>query len=343
VKIAIPKIRKSYLAYIFIFVIVLGTLFSYALGYISHVSLKKIENGWICRGPFHFSKFLNYKNVYSRENKLFLIEKYERQFCLIGLKIVECKKRFMRDAYYVRAYNLSSGKTIYRRKIMFDIHPVQVFDIFPWLDNTVVFGYYQDKIGGPRKLIVTILNSKGKVQKQFPVSAKPLAVDEKNNLLICDGVSLVELPSGEPKINNEMAPISDVTDVVTDNEGNLYLVRVNKPGDSGNRDNILIINYIIEKYSILPRGIKWSSTLTTPSWPLFLDYKNNQLLVYYYDREYRDELSWTSEMFSADIGEKIKSEIVFNPYLKEIERDNRRYEITQSENQILVKSFLRKD
>jgi hypothetical protein len=332
----ILKKRWKILLFLVCLLLVPTTYFSYKLGWISNIEIKKTEDGWILEGPLHFSKFLTYKTLFLNNGKIIFVEKYKRDYYLDGLKIKPCLMCFIRDVYYVRAIDLSSGISIYRKKMKWGKHPVQVFHIFPWRDNTVVYGYYQEIPGIENKNgVVIILDSHGKIQKQFLVDTKAFAVDEKNDLLICNKLTLLELPSGKTKSNNTIQPFISA---VTDNKGNLYIIR--NPEESGEGSDDDVFKYIIEKYSTVPCRKVWSTVLEVPinHYAYHIDYSNDQLVIRYlqYGVSQKNKQLWQGVLLNPDNGEITDPNYFSDPYIKEVKSDNKRYNIRQEENRICV-------
>lgn len=297
---------------------------------ISAVSVSETTDGWLCSAPVQYE--LNYlcSGPILCGSKLVILERYKNPFGL---------RSFLRDTYYIRGIELSNGHTVYRSKVRINGHPLQVLGIFPWGENVVVWGYYQEEPGLDNRISsVSILNSQGEILKRFPLNVKPTAVDEKNNLLIC-GSRLLELPSGKDKFQTQ---IKLLVDMVSDKNGNVYILRRLRSISEGDKNGIY--DALAEKYSCVPWKKLWSVKIpgTADGYPIMLRYENGLVWYAIYDERGgpypEDRRKWTGGPLDPETGAKIETQRKFDPYTIEAEVDAKVYVVTKVNNKLYVKT-----
>lgn len=329
------------------------------LGYISHIRVSKTKDGWVCSGPIRYNLMYPGNKPIVTDKYLIVREKYERSFYIKGFKIAPCLRQFLRDVYYITALSLSNGHTVYRTKISINGHPLQVTGIWPWQENVVVWGYYQKEPGLFNKISsVTVLNNRGKLLKHFPITLPlgPMAVDENNGVLLCRQevdekdfkqfldppiLWVLELPSGKEKFQVKISPFSDL---VTDQDGNVYINFLNQRNDAWMdfaEKRASFLGTCIEKYSIVPWQKIWSVKVTPQKgYSELLKYEKNTLWYAVHDRDggslVMDRRKWIGGPINCENGEAVESQRKCDPYRIETEVDGKHYIITKVDDKVHV-------
>ena len=330
---------KIWFVFALLFVAGGGLLYvAYRAGYISHIRIRSTKEGWLCTGPFQYGLDYPCTRPILSGKKIVVVEKYKRQFYREGFKILESKKYFLRDTYYITALALSNGDMIYRIKINIKSNPLQILGVWAWGENMVVWGYYQEEPGLNNRIFsVSILNSYGNILKRFPLDVKPTAVDEKNNLLIC-GSRLLELPSGKEKFQTQTKLL---VDIVSDKNGNVYILRRLSGISEGDKN--IIYDALVEKYSCIPWEKLWSVKIpgTAEGYPIMLRYEKGLLWYAFYDERGgtypEDRRKWASPL-DSETGARIETERRCDPYQIEAEVDGKLYIVKLIKNKLHVKT-----
>lgn len=308
----------------------------YWVGHISHIRVSKTKDGWVCSGPIQYRLgYPKFRPILSGK-KVVLVERYKREYKREGFKIAEVKMNFLLDSYYITALSVYNGDVVYRRRMSIKGHPLQVLGIWPWRENVVVWGYYQEEPGLDNRISsFTILDTRGKIRKRFRLDLKPTAVDEKNNLLIC-GTRMLELPSGKEKFQVKLKLLIDT---VTDKNGNVYIFRRT---DQPSRDDKSSYDGYIEKYSVVPWKQLWSVKVTGhKGTPKMVKYEEGLLWYAFYDWhrpgwDSEDQLSW--HPLDPETGAKIETERQCEPYRIETELNGKQYVVTRLDDELYIKT-----
>lgn len=309
----------------------------YLVGHISHIRVSKTKDGWVCSGPIQY--YLGYPKIRPilRGKKVVLVERYKREFYIEGFKIAEVKMSFPLDSYYITALSVYNGDVVYRRRMSIKGHPLQVVGIWPWRENVVVWGYYQEEADLDNRIgSITILDARGRIRKRFRLDLQPTAVDEKNNLLIC-GSRMLELPSGKEKFQVKLKLLIDM---VTDKNGNVYIFRRT---DQPSHDDKSSYDGYIEKYSVVPWKQLWSVKVTgRKGSPWMLKYQKDSLWYAFYDPKggavhWVDNLIWDGPLDTQD-GTKIETDRKCDPYRLEAEFDGKEYVVTRVDDKLYIKT-----
>jgi hypothetical protein len=336
-----------------------GFYLLHSFGYISHIRVSKTKDGWVCSGPIQYNLMHPRNRPIVSDKCLIILEKYERRYYIKGFKIDECPMCFLHDVYYVTALSLSNGHTVYRTKIGINGRPLQVRGIWPWRENVIVWGYYQEEAGLFNHISsITILNARGKILKQFPITipVKPMAADEKNNLLLCKQrvdekdfeqfldpqiLHVLELPSGTEKLQVKISPF---TDLAADQDGNVYIHFLNQRNDAWMdyaEKRASFLSACIEKYSVVPWQKIWSVNVTPQKgYSELLKYEKNMLWYTVYDRDggplVEDRRKWIGGPLNCKTGEALESQRKCDPYRIEAEVDGKHFLITRIDDKVQV-------
>ena len=326
-----------------------GFYLLHRLGYISNIRVSKTKDGWVCSGPIQYNLMYPRSRPIVSNKNLVLLEKYRKRSL----------RQFLHHSYYITALALTDGHTVYRTKISINGRPLQVLGIWPWQENVVVWGYYQEEPGLFNHICsITILNNRGKILKQFPLTLplRPMAVDEKNSVLLCQQkvdekdfeqhldpqiLRMVELPSGTEKFQ---VKISLFTDLATDQDGNVYINFLNQRNDAW-------IDYVekrapylsacIEKYSVVPWQKIWSVKVTPEKgYSQLLKCEKNTLWYAVYDEDsaplVEDKRKWIGGPLNCKTGEAVESQRKCDPYRIEAEVDGKHFLVTRIDDKVHV-------
>ena len=361
-KVTMGKTRwKVWLPLALLVIIGAGAIYLlYRLGHISHIRVSKTKDGWVCSGPIKYDWLYSGTMPVISSNNVVVVEKYERSFYIKGFKIAPCLRQFLRDVYYITALSLSNGHTVYRTKLgSINEHPLQVVGIWPWRENVIVWAYYQEEPGLFNKIFsITVLNNRGKILKQVPITLplEPMAVDEKNSVLLCRQMvdekdfkqhldpqilRVLELPSGTEKFQVKIEPL---THMITDKDGNLYINRLdlkNNDREEYNNKRLSSLSGYIEKYSIVPWQKLWSvSVRPEKGYPIGLKYERDKLWYAIHDRDGgpfpEDRRKWIGGPINCETGEAVESQRKCDPYRIEAEVDGKHYIITRIDDKVHV-------
>jgi hypothetical protein len=326
-----------------------GFYLLHRLGYISNMKVSKTKDGWVCSGPIQYNlMYPSIRPIVSNKN-LVLLEKYHKRSL----------RQFLHHSYYITALALTDGHTVYRTKITINGHPLQVVGIWPWQENVVVLGYYQEEPGLFNKIgSITVLNNRGKILKQFPLilPLNPMAVDEKNSVLLCRQevdekdfkqfldlpiLWVLELPSLTEKFQVKISPFSDLA---TDQEGNVYINFLNQRNDAWMdyaEKRASFLGTCIEKYSVVPWQKIWSVKVTpAKGYSELLKYEKNMLWYTVLDRDggplVEDRRKWIGGPLNCKTGEAVESQRKCDPYRIETEVDGKYYIVTRVDDKVHV-------
>ena len=312
-------------------------LFDIISSRIGGVHVRRTSNGWTCSGPSiqYCLGFPRTAPILSGE-KFVIVEQYKKTYYMHGFRIGPTTKSFLRDTFYITALALSDGHTVYRRKIRVEGHPLQVFGMWPWGENVVVWGYYQTEPRGSRITVITILNGKGRTINQFGLKVQPTAVDQKNNILICRS-GIFDLASGVEKFR---PAITEVVDMRTDRKGNVYVLRRVKSAQDGDKEGIL--DALAEKYSVVPWKKQWSVGIrgTAERYPVMLKCENG--LLWYAVNEPRagdtpeDRTKWIGGPLDSETGRLVETERKCDPYRLQTVFGGKSYTVTRKGTKLVV-------
>ena len=326
-----------------------GIYLLHRLGYISNMKVSKTKDGWVCSGPIQYNLMYPRSRPIVSNKNLVLLEKYHKRSLM----------QFLRHTYYITALAMPDGHTVYRTKISINGHPLQVVGIWPWQENVIVWGYYQEEPGLFNHIpSITILNARGKILKQFPLTLplKPMAVDEKNNLLLCQQevdekdfkqhldpqiLRVLELPSGTEKFQVKISPF---TDLATDQDGNVYINFLNQRNDAWMdyaEKRASFLSACIEKYSVEPWQKIWSVNVTPEKgYSQLLKYEKNMLWYTVYDEDggplVEDRRKWIGGPLNCKTGEAVESQRKCEPYRIKAEFDGKHFLFTRIDDKVHV-------
>lgn len=367
--------KKIWILLAMLVIVVAGAIYLlYWLGHISHIRVSKTKDGWVCSGPIMYDWLYSGTMPVICGDRVVVVERYKRSFYIEGFKVKPCTRFFQRDAYYITALSLSNGHVIYRKKISIKGNPLQVWRTWSWRDNVVVGGYYQEKSGHSDRIgLATVLDSRGRITNQFsiPPALGPRAVDEKNNLLLCQQevdanyleedryldpqiLHMLELPSGKEKFQAEIAPFNHL---VTDKEGNVYINFLNQMSDAWAdymKERRASVNTCIEKYSVFPWQKIWSVAITPKNGHSeLLKYEEGMIWYSVYDENAdfskdgeededrviypEDGRKWIGGPINCATGEKMESQQKCDPFRITTRLDSKQYIITKMNDKIYVK------
>ncbi len=319
------------------------------LGYISHIRVSKTKDGWVCSGPIQYGLSNTVTRPVISGNNIVLLEEYRKRSLM----------QFLHHSYYITALALTDGHTVYRTKISINGRPLQVLGIWPWQENVVVWGYYQEEPGLFNHICsITILSNRGKILRQFPITLplKPMAVDEKNSVLLCQQkvdekdfeqfldpqiLWVLELPSGTEKFQVKISPFSDLA---TDLAGNVYINFLNQRNDAWMdyaEKRASFLSTCIEKYSVVTWQKIWSVKVTPEKgYSQLLKYEKNMLWYTVYHEDggplVVDRRKWIGGPINCETGEAVESQRKCDPYRIETEVDGKHFLITRIDDKVHV-------
>ena len=316
----------------------------------SDIQIKKTEDVWVASGPIEYGLSCPWTRPILSGNRLIIVEKQKRKFYIKGFSITRLGMCFSRDDYFVTAFQLFGGHRVYRTNIRVRKNPLQILGIWPWGENVVVCGYCQEEPCLENRIFyITILNGKGRVLNQFPIHAHefpihtyPMAVDERNNLLICRGLRILQLPSGTEKLT---VNLEYCIHMATDKDGNVYVNRLNQRDDNWADyvyKRVPNVSGHIEKYSTVPWKKLWSVEVTPEKgYAWLLKYEDNMLWYAVCDERMGGTIEgrtkWIGGPLDAETGERVETDRTCDPYRIETEFDGRQYVVTKKDDDLHVR------
>lgn len=305
------------------------------------IDVAKLDNGWVCSGPIQYSIRSPEKNPILCDQSIVVLEKYIKK---------SSPRNFYHHKYYLTILNISDGSIIDLNELLYEKHPVQVLAMWPCKKNVVIWGYYQNNPGLSTKIpLIRILDLNGNIIKEFEIdsAARPMAIDRKNNLLLCKyrssknetkevdstnmGILIYDLDSCRIKFKKQL---DGLFGIVADEDGNAYLLRrgavdVNKG----------LFETFLEKYSVDPWKFSWSTSLKSinKKYPIRFRYQKGMLWYALYNIT-GGFLEWVDIPIDAQTGLEEKMPYQFTPYLL-VEIKGVRYKIKWEGSKLYILEY----
>jgi hypothetical protein len=312
---------------IVVLVACLALLFCRTIGIVSNVSVSPIEKDWMYTGPIE-QWTLGISDI--KKARLTLVEKYAGR----------SDPHFANDVFYITAFSLSDGKRLYRRKLMIGEYRLQVAKIWAWRENTVLWGYHQERPGHMNRIVsITIFDSQGNPKTNFPVMSKIKAVDQKNDILICASFP-IKLPSGDELLQTKFELMVDAE---TDSNGNAFILRrVKKKKDR--YDTKDIYDSFIEKYSTVTWEKHWSVRLTgvENAYAIKLRYDNGLLWYAMFvkltnTKMYRRQTKWLNKPIDTQTSHVVEDAPLVPPPRSIKDINGKRYAVSREGEGLIVR------
>lgn len=350
----IPIIRHKLLMFVAIGVAAALSLVWALMGH-RGISVRTTGDGWVCSGDILFERDRPHTWGFVSVDKLILVERRREKTHLDGFRIVRPRQGSPDDLYFVNAFALSTGQPVYHTRMILDNKRLQVTGVWPWRVDTLIWGYVETTSNNTRRraYFILCLDAAGSIIRRCPLEhLRPMAVDVKNNLLLCmergatdastrrsgpDNVVMLDLPSCDEKYR---VPGGLLLDLVTDDCGYAYVLC--RESDLVGERTLLPVSHI-EKYSVVPWRCVWSVDPggPHPGYPVMLQYQQGALWYAIFDSKgghrLEDTLNWIGGPLDPETGRLTQSGLKCDTYRLEVKVNGREYVVTREGENLYIR------